>query len=478
MLKRFRQFSPARSAGWRVFLAALALFSLPLPTIAAFDANNLLADNDLMDGESMSRAGIQNFLSKKGSALASLRLSTLNSEKLAADIIYDAGKYWGISQKYLLVRLQVEQGLVLSKNPTVRQLEYAAGYGCPDSSSCDPKYKGFFNQVNWAARALRGDKYLGGIEKNGRTISGWGPGITKQTLDGIMVTPSNAATAVLYTYTPWVGKYGGGDQRYGGSSLIWKKFNDWFFRRFPDGSLVRESETHAYYRIEFGRKRLFRSLTVLQSTQDPGKALSATAAELAAYENGPAIVFANYSLVRSPRGTVFLIVDGAKRGIASREVFRTLGFNPEEVQNTSWDDLNTYPDGTPIDLSSAYPAGALLRSAESGGISYVENGVRHALYSAEIFKARFKGRPLITVAQNELEQYPAGDPVLFPEGELVTGPGDRSIYFISDGHRRPIASRDAFDRLGFSWRNIITTNTRALEIHPIGDPLDFVETPD
>lgn len=461
---------------WVKIIAALLLTALPSPALAVVNVNFLLSDADILNRSSMSRAGVQDFLRNKGSALATMKFQAVNSEKSAAEIIYDAGSFWGISQKYLLVRLQVEQGLVTEKNPTQQQLDFAAGYGCPDGSGCSATYKGFFNQVNWAARALKGEKYFGGIEKNGRTISGWGPNITKLTLDGIEVTPVNAATAVLYTYTPWVGKYGGGDERYGGSSLIAKKFNDWFFRRFPDGSLIRVGGTNSYYLIEGSKRRQFRSTAVLSSSHDPRKALVATDAELAAYEQGNPIVFSNYSLIRSPRGTIFLIVDGVKRGIASPEAFRTLGFNPEEVQPAEWHDINYYPDGPIIDLGSAYPAGALLRSKEAGGITYVERGVRHAIYSPEILYARFRGRPMITVSQSELDQYPSGDPVLFPEGELVTAEGERSVYVISQGQRRAVSSRDTFDRLGFKWENVIKTSERALSIHPVGEPLIFEET--
>ncbi|MFH1171491.1 MAG: hypothetical protein V1778_03065 [bacterium] len=452
-------------------IAMVLLFSLPLPSFAAFSPDLLLADSDLEDGGAMSRSGIVSFLSSHGSALATRRFETPDGSKSAALIIYEAGKRWTISQKYLLVRLQVEQSLITDPNPSQQQLDWATGYSCRDGGTCDSRYKGFFLQVEMAAQVIRSEKYLGGIEKNGHTISGWGPNITKTTLDGISVTPQNAATAVLYTYTPWVGKYGGGDSRYGGSSLVWKKFNDWFFRKFPEGALVVEAGSAKYYRIEDGKKRRYRSQVVLNTNTDPKKAIPASSAELAAYEDGDPIVFANYSLIRSPRGTVFLIVDGTKRGIASHEVFRTLGFNPEEMQRAAWSDINVYPDGPIIDLTSAYPAGALLRSAENGGIVYVENGIRHAIFSKEILVSRFKGRPRITVHQAEIDQYTAGDPVLFSDGELVRTDGDASIYFISQGQRCPIASGGVFKQLGFKWSNVITTNSKSLEIHSAGAPI-------
>ncbi len=456
-----------------------ALFSWPAGADAAINPNSLLSDYDLTDTSAMSRVGIQQFLNSKGGGIASATFVTTSGTHTAAEILYAAGKYYGISPKYLIILLQKEQTLITTKTPTQRQYDWATGYGVCDSCSKDDpsiqKYKGYFNQVNWAAKRVR-ESYLADISARGYTISGWGPGITKMTRDGISVTPANAATAALYTYTPWVGKFAGGDERWGGSSVVAKLWAEWFQRAFPDGTLIREESSGNYYLIELGKKRPFRSKNVLVTSYDTKKAIIANGDELAAYETGAPIVFPNYSLIRSPRGTIFLIVDGTKRGIASREVFKTIGFNPEEVIMASWDDINVYRDGPIIDLTSAYPAGALLQSAASGGIVYVESGVRHAIYAREILRSRFAGQKPIKVADDEIAQYAQGDPVMFRDGELVTAPGERSIYVISIGTKRPIASRDVFDRLGYRWHNIVTTTARALEIHPTGEPLVFAET--
>lgn len=449
-------------------LIAAAMLCMPLSPLLAFNPNFLLSDFELTDGNALSRKGIQDFLQSKGSALARLQFDTPSGRKSSADIIFDAGRYYRISQKYLLVLLQKEQSLVAATNPSQERLDWAMGYGVCDSCSKDDpalrKYKGFFNQVNWAAKRIR-ESYLADIMSRGYTVSGWGPGITK-VVDGVEVTPENMATAALYTYTPHI---------HGNQNFV-RLWNQWFQRKFPNGVILREGGTNTYYLISQGQKRQFVSETVLRSSYDPSKAIQASASELAAYETGAPISFANYSLLQSPGGTIYLLVNGVKRGIASREAFRTIGFNPEEVQQASWNDLNAIPEGAPIDLGSAYPAGALLQSATSGGIGYVENGVMHPIYSKEVFLSRFKNRPVIRVAHSELSQYPVGSPVLFQDGELVTSPGSRSVYFIIGGQKRPVASAQDFEKLGFRWNNIVWTNDTALSVHPLGEPLAF-ETP-
>ena len=174
----------------------------------------------------MSISRIQNFLDSKGSFGNVTITDPWGSAKTAAQIIYDAAQYWQISPQYLLVRLQIEQSLITDPTISQRQLDWATGYGvCDSCSTSDPnviKYKGFFNQANWAARAIQSDNYLGGLQTRGTTISGWAPGITKtitDTFGTFSVTPANDATAAMYTYTPHV---------YNANYSLWYYMTKWF----------------------------------------------------------------------------------------------------------------------------------------------------------------------------------------------------------------------------------------------------------
>ncbi|MBU1074777.1 hypothetical protein KJ705_01730 [Patescibacteria group bacterium] len=448
------------------------IFSLIFPLAAqaySININNIITDTELLDSDSMSLARIQSFLKDKGSYLANYMTEGIGgAPKTAAEVIFDAANFYEISPKYLMVRLQVEQSLVYDTDPKQTQLDRAMGYGCPDGSGCDPEYSGFFNQINQSAKAIKGSKYLQGILDNGTTISGWGIGITKTTLDGIAVTPVNAATAILYTYTPWVGKYGGGVQQWGGTSLVGKLFQDWFIRHYPDGTLVQADGTSGVYLIRNGKRYPFRNKTTLLANYDTSKIIIVSPNELDAYEEGPAIRFPDNVLIRSPKGTVYVIVNGEKRGMDSQEVLSYLGFNPEEIIPASWSEVNSVPEGEPITIDSVFPTGILLQSRQTGGVAYIENGVRHPIMSREILKSRYKNRILAKVDQDEIEAYPKGDYVKFLDGELVTSDQTAIVYVISNGEKRPFSNADAFNSLGYSWDNIIHTNQRSLDIHPTG----------
>jgi len=435
---------------------------------AVFNHNHIITDTDLTNAGGMSVSHIQKFLEAKGALGSYITLDPWGAEKTAAQIIYDAAQYWTISPQYLLVRMQIEQSLITVTHPTTYQLDWATGYGCPDSGEKYDQYKGFFNQINWAARKVR-ESYLADLETRGMTFTGWGPGITKTVTDynGVYeVTPVNNATAALYTYTPHV---------YNANYNIWKFWNQWFAKNYPDGSLLQVEGENGVYIIKNGKKRPFLSRTALVTRYNPAHIIIVTRTELDAYEEGQPIKFANYSLLRSTNnGRTFLIDGDYKRYIESPEIFRAIGFNPEEIMDVPESDLSPYTWGTNINMQSIYPTGVLLQSLETGGISYVENGVRHSIWSKEILQSRFSNRTPVVVEQATIDQYPKEDPIKFKDGELITSPSARGVYVISNGQRRGIASKEAFDTLGFKWENIIWTTDGALNIHPEGEPINII----
>lgn len=449
--------------------AVIVLSTLVLPTVvlAAFNQNYILSDSELTDYGSMSVSRIQQFLETQGGGLAAYSTEVEGTTKTAAQIIYDVSRAWSISPKYLLVRLQVEQSLVTTTNPTQYQLDWATGFAvCDSCSTNDPSiqaYRGFANQVTWAGRRIT-EKYLPDIDANGTTFTGWGPGVTKTTAEGDVVTPVNSATASLYTYTPHVH----------GNYLIWTLWNRWFTRHYPDGSLLQE-DSGGVWLIQNGKKRPFLSRSAFFSRFGSYQLIRVSKNDLEAYETGTPIKFPNFSLIRIPSGQTYLLDGDTKRRIVSPAVFRTLGFNPEEIIQTTTSETADYPEGEPINLQSSYPSGVLLQSKQTGGISFVKNGTRHSIWSREILNSNFRNRKPIIVDESSITQYPSGDPVFFRDGELVTAPGEKSVYFISNGAKRPIASKDVFDTLGFKWKNVIRTSPKALEVHPTGDPVTLSE---
>lgn len=221
--------------GGALILGALAACSAPVAepsrgtsssvTQRAFDRNAVLDDTSMRDAEAMTVADVQKFLEKtpwgKRSALASYK----ENGKSAAEIMVAAATTHGINPLEMLVRVQMEQGLVSKTTATPASIAIAFGCGCPHSSVCSDKYRGFANQADCAAGTL--SRSIARAQTSAGTTTGWARNKTKTTEDGMTIVPKNAATAALYTYTPWVGEAGGGKTGVGGASLhaaVWDRF--------------------------------------------------------------------------------------------------------------------------------------------------------------------------------------------------------------------------------------------------------------
>ncbi len=192
-----------------------------------FDRDDLLSDAALRDAKALTTADVQAFLEKtpfkKRAGLADYE----EGGKSAAEILHDAAERNGINPLALLVRAHMEQGLLSDTNATSAKIAKTFGCGCPDGSACATKYAGLARQAECAAGTLR--RAFDAASGAKGTVSGWARGKTKASLDHLDVTPKNAATAALYTYTPWVGQRGGGKAGVGGASLhvaLWARFAD------------------------------------------------------------------------------------------------------------------------------------------------------------------------------------------------------------------------------------------------------------
>lgn len=446
-------------------LLQLSLLAAALPARAAeFDPSLVLSDRDLRD-TSVPAGFSQAFLESRGSGIAHMlfRDEFLDGTmKKPGDLIDTYGRIFGVNPRYLLALIQKEQSLVYDTNPSQCQIDWATGYDRPDGSTCStPSSKrGFSRQIAEAAAFVQ-CFYEDSTEKCGsRRTWGFFAG-RATTIDGRSLTPANIATAMLYTYTPHI---------HGNESLtrIW---SNWFSLGYPDGSALKAPDGTVYL-IQGGLKRRFANNGALRTRVAADRVIPVTSAILAGYEEGAAIRFSDFSLVRVPSGTVYLLAGDRKRPVESMEVFRSIGFNPEEIDDVEEADLEPYMEGDLITLRNAYPTGALLQNNKTGGVYFVENGVKRPIVSAEIMKMNFPGKKITPVSPATLEKYPSAEPVKFKDGELITSPGSaKAVFVVSNGLRRPIVSGEAFERLGYTWKRIINTTDDAVNLHPLGAPV-------
>jgi hypothetical protein len=191
-----------------------------------FKSNAIVDDVDMVDWKALSADEIDDFLARPYPDLdndASCLATYTSKGRTAGQVLAEKAKKYKVNPIFLLAHLQKESGLVSNNLKTcpASKLAKAFGCGCPDGGSCSAQQAGFEQQVECAAGLTR--DYLDDLDDGKTTISGWRPGKAKTTLDGRGITPQNKATAVLYTYTPWVGdKNSKGNKAPFGNYLFWK----------------------------------------------------------------------------------------------------------------------------------------------------------------------------------------------------------------------------------------------------------------
>ncbi len=188
---------------------AVTLLSLLALSVAdaAFDPTNIVPESFMSATGSMSEAQIQGFLQQQGSYLAHY---TETSHTLvgptdsidpygwsAAHMIWEAANWYGINPQVILATLQKEQGLITNPSPPSWALDYAMGYGCPDSGGCS--YPGFSHQVDYGTWQL--DYNMVHADQHDSDVAPYTTGNTV-TIDSTSVYLSTGATASLYRYTP------------------------------------------------------------------------------------------------------------------------------------------------------------------------------------------------------------------------------------------------------------------------------------
>jgi hypothetical protein len=442
---------------------------LPLVVFAfEFNPNFIISDEDATNYLDMTRKEIQNFLlGKKGKLSFYEALTKEGKYKTAANIINSAAHKYKISKRFLLTLIQREQSLITDDDPSLNQLDWATGYGiCDSCDKADPalqRWRGFSQQIISAAAQFRDyfDNPLTYTMKKGNTT----------TIDNLTVTPVNQATTNLYIYTPHIT----------GNKNFAKIWANWFGPStpegekiplpYPDGSLLKLTDEETVWYIKEEKRHPITSQAVLQSRFDAKKIISVTQKILEKYPSGSKISFHQYALVQDEQKNIYLIINDFKRKFQSIAIFQKIGYNPEEIIDATTAELSAYKDGFPITKYTLYPTGSLIQNNRTGGVYYVESNVKYPIVDRQLLKLYFTNSTIEKKTPEELETYLTGEPYKLRDGEVVMTLSEKTLYVISNGQRRPIASESVFNKMGYKWEQVVTVSETLLSIHPIGEKL-------
>jgi len=425
-----------------------------------FDPNNVISDTVFFKSDDMTSAEIQAFLERKGSGLANYTAADTDGEtRFASEIIWRAATANGINPKVLLVLLQKEQSLIENSSPSQYNYDWATGFAiCDSCSPNDPQliaYKGFSTQVQKAA-----------ARKKQYTQNPWEfqfrAGESKY-VDGLNVIPINLATAALYNYTPHLK----------GNFSFWKLWTRYFEKFYPDGTLLQAEGLSDIWLIQDGKRKRFSSLGTFLSRFSQKSIITVSLQDLLKYDIESPIKFPQYSLLKSSKGGIFLFMNDVKYAIPSKKIFRSLGYNPEEVIPASEKDLSEIPTVGLIPEAAASPVGELMQDKKTGGIYYVQQHIKHPILERVVLSANFAYQKITKKTPRELAVFETGDPVLFADGTLIRETGNTTAYIISHGQKRPFVSESVFTTLGYQKERTIETNGKTLALHPLGDAVDL-----
>ena len=444
----------------KILIFLLLGLVLPVTSQAAeFNPHSILSDSELQDYESLGRAEIRSFLENRNSALVNMILPDYEGKnRYASDIIYKASQEYQINPKYLLVKLQKEQSLITSKNPTERQLNWATGYGvCDSCDSTDPrleKYKGFGKQIDNAAGVMRWYYDNAGTQDWIKTAN------KTYLIDNTEVTPTSNATAFLYTYTPHLH----------GNANFAKLWNAWFAASYPNGTLMKGLGSPVVYVLIDGQKRPIKSMSVLTSRFNPKLMVTVGEAELAKYPEGPALAFRNFSILRI--GSEYYLLDyDTARPFANADIVKRLGYVEDEITDGLPMDLTGYTIGDPITLASVNVTGRLVKIGTS--LYYLKDNGYYGISDPAIAQARFPNVKAEAINPEIFSSLTALGPMLFPDATLVGSKLTKAVYVIEDGKKRLIPSETVFLGLGYQWKNVLWADDLTLEQHPTGEAMYY-----
>ncbi|NUM25894.1 MAG: type VII secretion protein EccB [Candidatus Buchananbacteria bacterium] len=460
----------------KLSLATVAFFILGGVTAQArtFDPSNIITDDDLINKSALSKTAIQKFLERENSVLSRYSQIVNGQTLKASEIIWQISQNHTINPKFLLTTLEKEQALVSKTQATEKALDWATGYSCY-GGGCNEKHRGFYNQVDAAAETQQ--IYW---QKAGQF--NFKVGQTTKSFDGYPVTPANQATANLYIYTPYVGYSPelGVTAPYGGNRLFWRIWNRYFTdQKFLDGQILTDGSS--YWLIEKNQKRKFASKEIFFQDHTSDQAIRVGSTDLAAYPDGPAVSFANNTLVKSDAsGQIYLLSDGTKRAIVDNAALALLNdfriaISENEIPTVSERQLDNYPLGSLIFSTSVYPQGKLFKD-ETGTIWQVKDGLKHFV-DTPVWQNRFDSEAPEDTTASTLEKYPTGAPVKLKDGTFTLSTNTGIYYLISDGARMKIEDLTIFDRIfGPEKKNsALRVSTELLEAHDAGEVIDYVD---
>lgn len=438
-----------------------------------FNAGYLISDQKFYDGTAMDAGQVQTFLNQQltrctigdpgrapgapwngtniaSSCLKDYRMATASrpanarcaaytgaASESAAQIIAKVGAVCGINPQALLVLLEKEQSLISDSWPTVRQIDRAMGYACPDSgpggsANCDPSQYGFVHQVYmaaWQFKVYRDSpnsfNHIAGRYNNVR----YHPNVA---CGSSQVFIQNDATAGLYNYTPYqpnasalANLYGSGDgcASYGNRNF-WRIFSDWFGSPTGSSDLVRTVNNATVYVTSGTMKYPIASMSVLDALAPLGRVDFVSDSYLSKFTTAHLAT----QVIRGPDGSIFYVGSGIKLPFASCGLVAHYGASCSA-------DGYIQLDATQVAKFHTGPLLSQLLGTVEGSRYFMENGFKREILDDQSQTLAGISGAMNVLTESTVADRPVGMPVV-RGSVVVTHFGSNTISLLDEGRTR------------------------------------------
>lgn len=100
-------------------------------------------------------------------------------------------------------------------------------------------------------------------------------------------------------------------------------------------------------------------------------------------------------------------------------------------------------------VSRLYPDGSIIKAEGDPKIWLISGGKKRPFANWSSFTSRFRPEQIVAVTKADLDNYPLGNEIKFPNYSIVRTP-DKKIYLLVDNEKRLIASTAVFKKIGFN----------------------------
>lgn len=516
MIKKMRKIFVTVAICSMVLTLAPTAFAQGGPVDPAFNPGFLIPDEAFEDvGTFGSAEGIQKFLEMKGSVLANASpvflaklkepdsltkvgledpQANLTRLRTAAELIYDAGKKWGLNPQVILVLLQKEQSLITGSFSTdaalQKALDRAVGFGCPDYEGCGDIFLGFYRQL-FGSFDSSGSRWLGAaaslmksfraevggvrvgrgpmVDSNGTTFgrpvvrtSRKGDTVTFDNTmggyDGISqsqtVTIANFATAALYRYTPHV---------FNGNYNFWKFYSAWF--KYPNGTIIQKVGDTVQYVVDNGTKRPFSAFVAQQRKLKTENIIAVSQTEFDSYLTEKQMPPLDGTLIKGDGNAAIYLVEDASKHAISYPVFMQRKFSFAKVITLPQAEVDLYSLGSYIAPNDS----TLVMGQTDATVYIVDAGLKRPI-SGEVFKARkLSFKKIMKLSDAEIVGIPTGPFLTPPEKTAFKSKNDPTVWWFKDNLKHSV-SAFVFKQRGVGNFPFLTLSDEEIASIPIGAP--------